>query len=272
MKILLASLIIIISLFAISCNEENCNCNNNETHFPDLLLEVESNIYADLNTINGILSLGAYRIATSDLSEESIRKELSNQVSAKVLITESSFIDADGILKYIEPEEYQEYEGSDISTQTHFIKLHETLQPVLSDLFIAVQGFYAFDIAYPIVKDNKFLGAVNFLLKPSDYLGSIIIPMLQGRKEEIWIMSLDAIVVYDQDEAEIGKNVITDPGYQQFTSLIEAAHKIADNLEGETEYSYYQTATEQTITKKTYWRTIEYYGTQWRLVIAIPKD
>ena len=85
-------------------------------------------------------------------------------------------------------------------------------------------------------------------------------------------MALDAIVVYDQDEAEIGKNVITDPGYQQFTSLIEAAHKIADNPEGETEYSYYQTATEQTITKKTYWRTIEHYGTQWRLVIAIPKS
>lgn len=259
----------IIFIAFISCSDSDCPVNS--TDYPRLLDDAISSINQELNSLNGESSLGANMIGFTDLSAGEIYPILSDIVKADSRIVEAAFIDKTGILKYIKPDEYKDSEGADISDQEHVMKLHSTLQPVMSDLFMAVEGFRSLDFAYPIMKDDELAGSLSLLIKPYDFLGNIAEPLISGTDSEIFIAQSDGIVIYDQDEEEIGKNLATDPSYQQYPGLVEVGEKIIQNNEGTAEYSYKKAGSDTDIKKIAYWKTLEFFGAKWRVVVAVPR-
>jgi hypothetical protein len=251
-----------------SCSDSGCPVNKSE--YPEMLDNAVSAVYSEMNILNGVNSLAANSIASTDLNAESVYSILDNMLKANQMIDEASFIDINGIMKYIKPDKYKEIEGSDISGQAHVIKLHQTKEPVMSALFMAVEGFHGIDFAYPILKDDELVGSLSQLFKPHFVFGQILAPLLSGSENEIFIAQNDGVVVFDQDIDEIGKNITNDPSYSQYPGLIEAGKKIVLSKEGFTEYSYLKAETNQKISKKAYWKTVEFYGAEWRVVVAIP--
>jgi hypothetical protein len=265
MSVRIISFFAFIFLFSASCSDD---CSVNTTEYPETLDEAVSKVYSQMNIFNGINSLAANSIAATDLSAEKIYLILENMQKSDSMIDESSFIDINGIMKYIKPDKYKHIEGSDISGQAHIIELHETHQPVMSDLFLAVEGFYGLDFAYPIFQNNELIGSLSQLFKPHFVFQTILQPIYEGTNHEIFIAQKDGIVIFDQDVEEIGKNITSDPSYTPYPGLVEAGKKIIQAKEGNVEYSYLKAGTNQKIFKKAYWKTVEFFGAEWRVVVA----
>jgi hypothetical protein len=183
---------------------------------------------------------------------------------------EFSFITPQGILQIIEPSQYYSHQGTDISEQDHIIKLFETKLPVLSQTFPLVEGYQAAILAHPILNNNQIAGALSCVMKPEVILGREILPFVSGQAFEIWVMEKGGIVLFDQDEEEIGLNVITDPLYADFPELIAAAQLINTDEDGKTTYSFYQTGTNELVVKETYWKTIHICDNEWKIIWVIP--
>jgi branched-chain amino acid transport system substrate-binding protein len=267
MSVKITSLFALLFLLISSCSDD---CSVNTTEYPDILDEAVSKVYSQMNIFNGINSLAANSIAATDLSGESIYPILENMQKSESMIDESSFIDINGTMKFIKPDKYKHIEGSDISGQAHVMKLHETLQPVMSVLFLAVEGFYGIDFAYPIFQNGELIGSLSQLFKPHFVFQSILEPLYNGTDNEIFIAQKDGIVIFDQDEEEIGKNITSDPSYTPYPGLIDTGKKIIQAKEGNAEYSYLKAGTDQKIFKKAYWKTVEFFGAEWRVVVAVP--
>ena len=265
MKTLKFILLIVVVVVFTSCE------NNDENFFPGQIGQVKSDLSASFDTLNTAMASGATAIAPDPADTEMIRNKMSELYVNSSFSENFSFIDKESILKIIEPSAFYPYEGSDVSSQEHVIRAWETLEPVLSEEFYAVEGYYAVVDLHPIVSNGILEGGVSTLFKPEDILGRIIVPYVSGEAFEMWVMEKDGIVLFDQDADEIGRNVLTDPLYQAFPELIAAAQLINTEKSGETTYSFYQTGTTTKVVKKTYWDTWEMHGTEWKIVWVKPE-
>ena len=83
-------------------------------------------------------------------------------------------------------------------------------------------------------------------------------------------MDLDGLLLYDEDEGQIGRNLLEDPLYKSFPSLLELVEqRILTERSGHGYYSFFQVTggNEAEVTKECYWTTAGLHGTEWRLVI-----
>lgn len=249
----------------------SCKKNADEAiDFPPEIDIVKNSLTKSFDTLNSGLAANTSALATLTGDSLTIRNTLIDFYENSSFITESSFIDQDGILEMIEPSEYYGFQGSDISGQAHVVKSFQTKQPVLSQGFELIEGFTAAIVIHPIVNNNQVLGALDCVFYPDVVLGRAILPVVEGQAFEIWVMEKGGVVLFDQDEEEIGLNVITDPLYADFPELIAAAELIDAEESGKTTYSFYQTGTNDLVVKETYWKTIHICDNEWKIIWVIP--
>jgi len=258
-------LLILVVVVINSCKDDD------EDFFPEQIGQVISDLSASFDTLNTAIAAGATAIAPNPADTGMIRNKMAELYANSSFSENFSFIDEEGILKIIEPPAFYPYQGSDVSQQEHVVRAWTTLEPVLSEEFYAVEGYYATVDLHPIVSNGILEGGVSTLFKPEDILGRIILPYVSGEAFEMWVMEKGGVVLYDQDADEIGRNVITDTLYQAFPELIAAAELIDAEKSGETKYSFYQTGTTTKVVKKTYWDTWELYGTEWKIIWVKPE-
>ena len=92
--------------------------------------KIESGILTILKGIEGTVSRAAKEAGTLELNRETeIRVLLQNCNTDRPYVIDSTFIDGKGIMKFIEPEQYRKYEGTDISKQEAIIKMRKTQNP-----------------------------------------------------------------------------------------------------------------------------------------------
>ena len=87
----------------------------------------------------------------------------------KSLIEAVTRVDAHGIILYTYPYNNSVI-GDDISYQKHVQEIIATHRPVISDVFMAVQGYLAIALHIPIFKGKEFMGSLAMLI-PIDKLG-----------------------------------------------------------------------------------------------------
>lgn len=248
----------------------SCKKSDETVDFPPEIDLVINTLTPSFDSLNTELAAAAASIAPNVADTSAIRNHLAGIYERSSFITECSFITPTGILQMIEPPAYYQNQSSDISGQDHLIKAFETKEPVLSALFVLIEGYYATVIVHPIVSNNQILGAVSGVFKPEEILGRAIMPVVEGETFEIWVMEKGGVVLFDQDAEEIGLNVITDPLYADFPELIAAAQLIDSEESGKTTYSFYQTGTTNLVVKETYWKTLSICNNQWKIVWVIP--
>jgi hypothetical protein len=222
-----------------------------------------------LQRIDASLAKAIKSTDTDYRSEDEIRELLTAILEKDKYIVEANFITLDGILRYIEPSDYKNFENSDISMQEHVIALRKDPKPEFSSAFTAVEGFLAVDLAYPVYDENEQLyGSVSVLIRPE----LLIEPLLRKSKVpddyELWIMQTDGMIVYDQDTDEIGNMLFSDPAYAQYESLLALGRKIAANREGNGSYVYLAPGSDERTVKDVLWETIALHGREWRVVMA----
>lgn len=239
--------------------------------FPPELTASKSGLIASFDSLNKDMSAAAYFLGQNINDSIVIRAKMMDLFSRTSFVLEFSFVTPQGIMKIIEPGIYHATQGTDISQQSHIVKAFQTKEPVLSETFLAVEGFYAAVDIHPIIHNGQLLGGVASLFYPQAILGNIMNPLLKNQTFELWAMEKGGKMIFNQDLGEIGRNIFTDDLYKPFPELIAAANKIASEEYGETTYSFYQTGTNDVVVKRTYWVTYSLYGTEWKLVWVKPE-
>jgi len=259
-------LLCIIPLVFIFCKKEDP-----EPFFPSELAVIKEAITASFDSLNLSISEVVEQLSQSGIDTTVIRKKLNDLYQGSSFSTEFVFTTAQGILQMIEPPAFYSSQGADISQQSHVISAFQTQKPVLSNAFGVVEGYLACVDIHPIVKNGQVLGAISALLAPGEMLGRIISPIVKNQSFEIWVMEKSGLTLFDQDEEEIGLNVLTDPLYSGFPELIAACNKIAGEDTGETTYSFYQAGTSKVVKKRTYWNTVAIHSNEWKIIWVLPE-
>lgn len=257
-------LLLIMAVFFVSCKDDD------EIQFPPELDQIIAKLDSSFDSLNVDMAANAAAIAADASDPANIRNRMLDLFEGSSFVLEFAFITPQGIMEIVEPEVYHYIEGSDISQQDHIVKGYQTKTPVLSETFDAVEGFNASVCFHPCVNSGAVVGGITSLFQAHTIIGRTVNPLVAGQTFEVWVMEKGGKVLFDQDGDEIGLNVLTDDIYQDFPELIEAAKLIDRGMSGETQYSFFQTGTNTTVTKKTYWKTFELYGTQWKIIWVKP--
>ncbi len=241
-----------------------------------LLLRVQNEIAGVFTRMDAYATVSAKKLSQIGLTGPRARKVLSNLCEAIHYALYCSAVDLKGIRVTVEPEEYKNYEGTDISDQKHIIEMHKSWKPILSQALKAAGGLNnVVDIEYPVYgKDGKPIGSVSLIFRPNIMLEEIITKATRDLPVDIWVMQLDGLIIYDADEEEIGNNCFTDPLYQSFPELVELGKRIARERAGSGMYEFLGTGLEEAVKKEAIWTTVGLYGTQWRLILTheLPAD
>ena len=202
-------------------------------------------------------------------NEGEVRKLLRTLLDANPNIVDATFIDIQGMMRHIEPGDYRNFEGTDISSQEHVIAMGEKPAPLLSSGFISVEDFLGMVIARPLYdSSNHFAGSISALIRPELLIAPVISKSRVPEDYELWIMQTDGMIVYDLDKEEIGKMLFSDPIYQGYESLQKVGRKIAAAPEGEGSYIYLAPGHGEKVVKKVIWKTVKLHDREWRVVLA----
>jgi len=178
------------------------------------------------------------------------------------------YTDTKGKMKLIEPVDYQNFEGTDISTQEHIKAMKTDPKPYFTNTFKTVEDYWGFVISHPVFVKNKYAGAFNVLLRPELLIEPLINNMNFTEEYELWIMQMDGMIIYDQDHAEIGKMLFTDPLYAPYESLLSLGKNILSFNQGSGEYSFKKAGSEEIVRKSAVWNTIKIHNKEWRVVLT----
>jgi branched-chain amino acid transport system substrate-binding protein len=259
---------IMVSIMLVSIILTGCDKDDEKVVLPAEINQIIGMIHSSDDSLNIGMAAATSWFSINGIDTVQVRDKLVELYSQSTFAKEFVYTTPQGILQMIEPPAYYHYQGIDISNQAHVISAFETKLPVLSNSFMVVEGYLAVVDIQPVVNNNEILGAISIVFEPADLLSRLIEPVVSGQDFEIWVMEKTGVVLYDQDEAEIGLNVITDPLYQEYPGLIAACELMATEEYGETRYSFYQTGTTNVVTKKTYWHTFSMHGNEWKIVWA----
>jgi len=234
-----------------------------------VLRKVTESVQSELTHADKDFAHAAKEISLYELTSDSVRSILKGLHARHSFIVDCSIVDTNGIMIVVEPDEFKSFEGSDIKDQAQVQKIHKTHMPVMSNAFLAVEGFQAVDIQYPIFsKDNTFIGSLSMLIRPDSMLVDIIKPIIKGVPVNIWVMQKDGIILYDRNEEEIGRNLFTDEMYKPYENLRLLGQEIIDNKTGLGSYTFLSDTMTEPVEKQCFWETASLYDMQWKLVLT----
>jgi PAS domain S-box-containing protein len=180
-------------------------------------------------------------------------------------------VDKTGKIIYTTPY-YPNSIGKNISKQNHMVLILANHKPVVSDVFMAVQGFQAVAIHYPVYYKGEFAGTIAFVLNFRDILNKVLDQIASGKNGFAWMLSKDGIELYSPAANYSGNSLKTIT--KRVPGLLKLGNKMISGEEGVTTYSYAYNLDESDKYKMiAYYLPVKILNTYWSLaVIASQKD
>ncbi|HAQ62612.1 TPA: hypothetical protein DCR49_11570 [Candidatus Delongbacteria bacterium] len=168
------------------------------------------NIESVIEMLSKHLQLEAEHHSQYSLDEDSRRKIENSLMLHKPFISSVTRTDRNGIIVFTVPDN-QNSVGRDISYQSHVKKIMTDHEPVFSDVFMAVQGYYGIGLHMPVMKNGDYDGSLAYLIS-FDHLTDFLREKFRssGEKNIQWILSNSGNILYSNNKNETGKNVSDD--------------------------------------------------------------
>ena len=236
------------------------------------VLKIESGISSILKEIEKTISHAAKETGKAGLQRETeIRKLLQSCNTGRPYVVDSTFIDNKGIMRFMEPQQYQKYEGSDISKQDAIIKMLKSQKSRMGNAFVSVEGIKSIDIEYPVFsKGKQFLGSISVLIKYDELIRSVAENIDKELGVNCMVMQKDGLILYKTDPTQIGRNTFTDPLYKDFPEVIALGKRMIKEKAGEGFYTFTTPGTKNVVKKRNVWRTIHFFNNDW--IVAAYKE
>jgi two-component system cell cycle sensor histidine kinase/response regulator CckA len=179
-------------------------------------------------------------------------------------------VDAKGRIVYTVP--YNEKAiGADISYQDHVKTILSTHKAVVSDVFMAVQGYRTVAYHVPIFKKGVYKGSLAILIPFKNIVRKYLEDVRIGNDGYAWVISEKGVELYCPVPEHTGKTVFET--YKRFPSIISMAKEMMKGREGSTTYFYDRvkgTSTER-MKKLAVYYPIRLGNTFWSIVVATPE-
>lgn len=178
-------------------------------------------------------------------------------------------MDKYGMILYSYPNESSS--GADISQQAHVRKLLATKKPVLSSVFVSVQGHKCIAFHVPIFRQDAFVGSVAVLL-PFDRIANYFVSGIKvGKAGYAFLLSEDGIELYCPVPGHTGlaiqKNCVNYP------AILAMASHMLKGEEGQAVYTFgkIRDADVSRVKKYAVYIPIQLYQTFWSICVATPE-
>lgn len=161
--------------------------------------------------------------------------------------------------------------GKDISGQEHNRFIMTEHEPIVSDVFMAVQGYRTVAYAIPIFEDETYAGSLTILI-PFDVISKKYVEnILIGEDGYAWMINKNGVELYCPIPGHIGETVYHTSG--EFPTVIKMAEEMMAGKQGITSYSYNQIKQKQTetIIKHAAYYPVTIPQNIWSIVIATPE-
>ncbi len=180
-------------------------------------------------------------------------------------------VDATGRIIYTVPQTGDAI-GRDISFQEHVREVLKTHRVVISDVFMAVQGFRTIAVHVPVVRNGAFAGSLAFLLSFDTIAQRHIENIRIGKSGYAWVVSQKGFEISCPLPGHVGRSVY-DTG-RDYPEVIAMADEMLKGREGVATYHYDQNleARPATVLKHAVYMPIRIGNTFWSIVIATPED
>jgi PAS domain S-box-containing protein len=113
-------------------------------------------------------------------------------------------VDEKGVITYNFPQTNSV--GKDISQQKHVREILATHQPVISDVFRAVEGFDAIAVYAPVFKGSEFKGSIAILVNFESLAHRYLDVVKTGQTGYAWVISRDGTILYTPVAGYVGKS------------------------------------------------------------------
>ncbi|MFP4498391.1 MAG: hypothetical protein ACLFQV_09300 [Vulcanimicrobiota bacterium] len=233
----------------------------------DALDKVRTKIQKEFNELDESFTQATSLIKKSEINESCIRNALTLLCNANSFAIDCSFINKKGVMQYVEPSYFKRFEGTDISGQKQVQEVQKTKKPVLSDLFVSVEGTYSIDVEYPVIDNKKeFQGSLSILFRPDAMLADI----LKSYKDDyiFTVLQADGVCIYDDNYKLIGRNLKTSRKHAKSEGFIDAMETITRQKQGTSSYGLISPVSGEEFVEKIRWDTVSLYGQDWRIVIT----
>ena len=121
-------------------------------------------------------------------------------------LTAVTRIDATGRILYTTPA-VAGVIGKDISDQPHIRLTMETHQPVIGDVFAAVQGYDSIAFVYPVFDNEEYVGSIGFLIKFSQIINQYVGHIRVADRGFVMMLSRNGVCLYCPTGEHVGLNI-----------------------------------------------------------------
>jgi len=150
----------------------------------------------------------------------------------KNLIAGLTRVDEKGVILFTYPIN-ESVIGNDISSQKHVQQIIASHKPVLSDVFMSVQGYLAIALHVPIFKEKEYKGSLAMLI-PIDKLGERYLGKTKIRGTgHVWLLSENGIEIYCPVHGHEGNSFLEITHHD--STAIKLIEKISNENSGTTE-------------------------------------
>jgi ABC-type uncharacterized transport system substrate-binding protein len=180
-----------------------------------------------------------------------------------------SLIDHNGTMTFLEPHAFQKSQGSDISSDAYFKKVHATRKPLLTPSFRTVEGFHAIALYHPVLDaEGDLLGMVSMLIRPEHMAESLFLPLIVKTNFHPWLLQDDGLVLFDQYLQTAGINILKDPSWQHARELQKFLTKVQQQKRGNEEYLLLNQQLQEKVMQQARWETIGLHGQEWKVILS----
>lgn len=107
------------------------------------------------------------------------------------------------------------------------------------------------------------------MAEPSAFVGDIVAPVEEEKGITVMVMQPNGFIIYDQDAAQIGKNLFEDKPFTDDQCLQSLGRNISANATGNEAYTFYASSdkTGDAIQRHANRDTLPFLGKEWRIII-----
>jgi len=280
-SVMVAAILLFCSIVAPGqdTGNRNLSATDSETDKSSILLHFQADVQDSLTDLDSDVANAAQNLSTTGLEGDAAREVLRKLLDTNSNLVEASTFSKEGKIIVAECRECEGSEGADISGQEVVANFLKTKTPTFSKQLLLAEGYNGTVLEYPVIsQQGEFLGGTSAIIEPDKLLDSLASPLLHFNDSTqsnttdytFWVMDLDGLLLYDEDSSQIGRNLLEDPFYESFPSLLELVEqRIMPERSGHGSYSFFQETggNKAEVTKECYWTTAVLHGTEWRLVI-----
>lgn len=239
----------------------------------DILEFFRSHANSALQTLDVNMQETVNIIQKNGLTSSEAKAALEKLYVSTPFLTDCAILDAKGVMITVEPPAAKNLEGTDLNQQEQVKELHANKKPLLSKMFMAVEGIYGIVLQYPIFSSvGELTGSLSAFFKPQAFFSPLADIILKDTKFEVWVVDDSGNIIYDQDKEEIGKNIFADEMYKSYPDCITFVKKTIDEESGKGTYEFLSKGLSQPVKKEGIWRSVGIYGVKWHIAVVEAKD